>query len=175
MYRIESSIQEINEHSSPRLKRLKKRTEHVRNLLPANLHRFILPGCISSLSRSSSIGTSSHYTTISDMLFLSLSRRTSYRRHRYHRHHHHHHQHQSDQQQYYHHEHDFDVSDNDNQSIYQNDQIKQFYNDVHKQKMPNSIQNYQYLMKFSIDNRKWSSDPELQLTTTCQTIDHIHY
>ncbi|VDP77081.1 unnamed protein product [Schistosoma curassoni] len=108
------------------------------------------------------------------MLFLSLSRRTSYRRHRYHRHHHHH-QHHSDQQQYDHHEHDFDVSDNDNHSIYQNDRIKQFYNDIHKQKMPNSIQNYQYLMKFSIDNRKWSSDPELQLTTTCQIIDHIHY
>ncbi|CAH8603242.1 unnamed protein product [Schistosoma intercalatum] len=98
--------------------------------------------------------------------------KTSYRRHRYHRHHH---QHHSDQQQYDHHEHDFHVSDNDNQSIYQNDQIKQFYNDVHKQKMPNSIQNYQYLMKFSIDNRKWASDPELQLTSTCQIIDHIHY
>ncbi|VDP25099.1 unnamed protein product [Schistosoma margrebowiei] len=170
--KIENSIQEINEHSSPRLKRLKKRTEHVRNLLPANLHRFILPGCISSLSRSSSIGTSSHYTTISDMLFLSLSRRTSYRRHRYHRHHH---QHHSDQQQYDHHEHNFDVSDNDNQSVYQNDQLKQIYDDIHKQKMPNSTQNYQYLMKFSIDNRKWASDPELQLTSTCQIIDHIHY
>ncbi|CAH8653491.1 unnamed protein product [Schistosoma rodhaini] len=172
--KAENSVQEINEHSSPRLKRLKKRTEHVRNLLPVNLHRFILPGCISSLSRSSSIGTSSHYTTISDMLFLSLSRKTSYRRHRYQHHHHHNH---SDQQQYYHHEHDFYVSDDndDDQSIHRNDQIKQPI-------MLNSVQNYKYqqknqkyLLKYSIGNRKWASDPELQLTSTCQVIDHIYY
>ncbi|CAH8866487.1 unnamed protein product [Trichobilharzia szidati] len=167
---------------SPRLKRLQKRTAHVRNLLPPDLHRFILPGCMSSLSRSSSMCTSSHYTTTSrdhsGLLFLSLSRKTSYHR-------------RFQRQRLYNNEdnHVNNISNNSNNNNgttvngnYPNTTTaatNQSIN-IHSQlRMPNSIRVYKHqqqqgnLLKFSIDNRKWASDPDLQLTANCQTIDYI--
>ncbi|TNN06351.1 Ca(2+)/calmodulin-responsive adenylate cyclase [Schistosoma japonicum] len=164
-----------SKYSSPRLKRLRKRTAHVRNLLPPDLHRFILPGCISSLSRSSSMCTSSHYTatttTISGMLFLSLSRRTSYHRHREHRQRHRSHQ---QYQQNNHCEQNYFYKDEDDEDLSMNQNYINSKNNNSKLRMPNSIRyQQQYLSKFSIDNRKWASDPELHLTSTCQTIEHL--
>ncbi|TGZ60052.1 hypothetical protein CRM22_008754 [Opisthorchis felineus] len=56
--------------------RLKRRAARVRSLLPPDLQPFVLPGCMSSLSRSSSVASSiglHHLKT--GLVFLSLSRR----------------------------------------------------------------------------------------------------
>ncbi|GAA33861.2 Ca(2+)/calmodulin-responsive adenylate cyclase [Clonorchis sinensis] len=58
--------------------RLKRRAARVRSLLPPDLQPFVLPGCMSSLSRSSSVASSiglHHLKT--GLVFLSLSRRQS--------------------------------------------------------------------------------------------------
>ncbi|CAH8655002.1 unnamed protein product [Dicrocoelium dendriticum] len=60
------------EDRSPGFSRLQRRAARVRSLIPPELQPYILPGCMSSLSRSSSIASHVSHGQTTDFVFLSL-------------------------------------------------------------------------------------------------------
>ncbi|KAF5404564.1 hypothetical protein PHET_01971, partial [Paragonimus heterotremus] len=69
-------------NGSPGFTRLQRRAARVRSLIPPELQPYILPSCMSSLSRSSSMASSGQVSH-PDMVFVSLTRQRSTRhRHR---------------------------------------------------------------------------------------------
>ncbi|KAF6768714.1 hypothetical protein AHF37_11172 [Paragonimus kellicotti] len=68
-------------NGSPGFTRLQRRAARVRSLIPPELQPYILPSCMSSLSRSSSMASSGQLSH-PDMVFVSLTRQRSTRHRR---------------------------------------------------------------------------------------------
>ncbi|KAF8571417.1 hypothetical protein P879_00938 [Paragonimus westermani] len=68
-------------NGSPGFTRLQRRAARVRSLIPPELQPYILPSCMSSLSRSSSMASSGQVSH-PDMVFVSLTRQRSIRHRR---------------------------------------------------------------------------------------------